>query len=539
MLQLRNLKVWARLVVGISLILVIAGAGLVAWTTVKQRDTAIRQAQDFSRSVHLMTMSSLTGMMITGTIAQRGVYLDQVRQSDEVRELRVIRSEAVAAQFGPGAAEEGRTDAVEQQVMQSKTAHFAVVEDKGGESLRAVIPILAQKNYLGKDCLTCHQVPEGTSLGVVSMRIALDKVNASVRDFRFGLLLAALALMVPVIAFIYYAVRHWVCKPLQEVTGGLTEIGQGEGDLTRRLAVRGEDEIGAVAHAFNGFMDKLQAIIVEVKSSTEQLLATATSLAGVSDRVAANSQVQSQEAYSMATQVEILTYTLDGLASQAESVQQVSVDSNDHSARGGEVIHAAATEMGRISDTVQESSRIIQDLGQQSDQISQIVNVIKEIADQTNLLALNAAIEAARAGEQGRGFAVVADEVRKLAERTSNSTQEITAMIEKIQTGTRLAIQSMEGGVRRVGAGAELAHQAGEAINQIRSGVEQVVGAVSEIASSLKEQAQSNSENAHKVESIARLSEENSNAFQETARTIQHIDDLARNLGNLVGRFKT
>ena len=539
MLQLRNLKVWARLVVGISLILVIAGAGLVAWTTVKQRDTAIRQAQDFSRSVHLMTMSSLTGMMITGTIAQRGVYLDQVRQSEEVRELRVIRSEAVAAQFGPGAAEEGRTDAVEQQVMQSKTAHFAVVEDKGGESLRAVIPILAQKNYLGKDCLTCHQVPEGTSLGVVSMRIALDKVNASVRDFRFGLLLAALALMVPVIAFIYYAVRHWVCKPLQEVTGGLTEIGQGEGDLTRRLAVRGEDEIGAVAHAFNGFMDKLQAIIVEVKSSTEQLLATASSLAGVSDRVAANSQVQSQEAYSMATQVEILTYTLDGLASQAESVQQVSVDSNDHSARGGEVIHAAATEMGRISDTVQESSRIIQDLGQQSDQISQIVNVIKEIADQTNLLALNAAIEAARAGEQGRGFAVVADEVRKLAERTSNSTQEITAMIEKIQTGTRLAIQSMDGGVRRVGAGAELAHQAGEAINLIRSGVEQVVGAVSEIAASLKEQAQSNSENAHKVESIARLSEENSNAFQETARTIQHIDDLARNLGNLVGRFKT
>ncbi|CAG0960017.1 Methyl-accepting chemotaxis protein PctB [Rhodocyclaceae bacterium] len=539
MLQLRNLKVWARLVVGISLILVIAGAGLVAWTTVKQRDTAIRQAQDFSRSVHLMTMSSLTGMMITGTIAQRSVYLDQVRQSEEVRELRVIRSEAVAGQFGPGDAAEGRTDAVEQQVMQSKTPHFAVVADQGGESLRAVIPILAQKNYLGKDCLTCHQVPEGTSLGVVSMRIALDKVNASVRDFRFGLLLAALALMVPVIAFIYYAVRHWVCKPLQEVTGGLTEIGQGEGDLTRRLAVRGEDEIGAVAHAFNGFMDKLQAIIVEVKSSTEQLLATANSLAGVSDRVAANSQVQSQEAYSMATQVEILTYTLDGLASQAESVQQVSVDSNDHSNRGGEVIHAAATEMGRISDTVQESSRIIQDLGQQSDQISQIVNVIKEIADQTNLLALNAAIEAARAGEQGRGFAVVADEVRKLAERTSNSTQEITAMIEKIQTGTRLAIQSMEGGVRRVGAGAELAHQAGEAINLIRSGVEQVVGAVSDIASSLKEQALSNSENAHKVESIARLSEENSNAFQETARTIQHIDDLARNLGNLVGRFKT
>ena len=286
-------------------------------------------------------------------------------------------------------------------------------------------------------------------------------------------------------------------------------------------------------------MDKLQSIIRDVKSSAEQVSRTTDDLTIVSERVAANSLQASQEAYSMAAQVEIMTYTLESLASQAEDVQRASAESGEFSKHGSDIIHAAADEMSHIATTVNESSRLIQDLGQQSAQISQIVNVIKEIADQTNLLALNAAIEAARAGEQGRGFAVVADEVRKLAERTSISTKEITSMIDKIQTCTRMAIQSMDAGVTRVSAGAALAQQAGNSINQIRDGVDHVVSAVNEISASLKEQAQSNSENAHKVESIAALSETNSNAFNETAKTIKYIDELAANLSTLVGRFKS
>ncbi len=538
-MQLRDLKIWVRLVVGISAILVVAGSGLVAWTTMKQRETAILQAQDFSRSVHLMTMSSLTGMMLTGTIGERAVYLDQVRKSEDIRELRVLRAEAVVKQFGAGAAEETRTDEVEQRVIASKTPYFEVVDDRDSESLRAIIPVIAQKNYLGKDCLTCHVVPEGTALGAVSMRISLDKVNQAVGSFRVGILLAALGLLIPVIGFVYYFTRQTVTLPLNGVTDRLRDIAEGEGDLTCRLPVQGRDEIGETAHAFNDFMEKLQGIIGEVKSGTAQVLETSASLAQLSERIAANSQVQSQEAYSMATQVEIMTFTLDGLAGQAEDVQRASGESSADSTRGGKVIDDAAAEMNQIAATVTESSRIIQDLGRQSDQITEIVNVIKEIADQTNLLALNAAIEAARAGEQGRGFAVVADEVRKLAERTSASTQEITATIEKIQTGTRSAIESMEAGVSRVGQGAALAQQAGEAMDRIKTGIAGVAASVNDISASLKEQAHSNGENAHKVESIARLSEENSNAFQETARTIQYIDELARNLGNLVGRFKT
>jgi methyl-accepting chemotaxis protein len=366
----------------------------------------------------------------------------------------------------------------------------------------------------------------------------VQKITANL-DSGLYLMLAitAIALVWNVGQIIY--LRWLIVRPLKVITGVLNDIARGEADFTRSLPLLTHDEVRDLAEGYNRFAEKMCAMIGEVKAGTSELQKTADGLAALSTQVAANSQKQSQDAYAMAAQVEVMTYTLEGLATEAEGVQSVSTASSEHSARGSEVIHAAASEMNAITTTVNESSRIIQDLGQQSDQISQIVNVIKEIADQTNLLALNAAIEAARAGEQGRGFAVVADEVRKLAERTSSSTQEIKAMIDKIQAGTRLAIQSMEGGVKRVGEGAALARDAGEAITQIKTGVDQVVQAVNAICTSLKENAQSNADNSRKVESIALLSEENSSAFQQTAKTIRYIDDLARNLGNLVGRFKT
>lgn len=349
-------------------------------------------------------------------------------------------------------------------------------------------------------------------------------------------IITLMALVVNIAQILY--MRWLIVRPLKVITGNLNAVSNGEGDFTCRLPLLTHDELRDVSAAYNLFAEKMSAIVQDIQSSTSQVLRSADDLTGLSSRYATNSQQQSRDAYDMAAQVEILTYTLDSLADQSANVQLISGESSDHSTRGGEVIHAAANEMHQIAQSVNESSQIIQDLGRQSDQISQIVNVIKEIADQTNLLALNAAIEAARAGEQGRGFAVVADEVRKLAERTSNSTQEITAMIEKIQSGTRLAIQSMDAGVKRVGEGALLAQQAGEAINQIKSGIGQVVSAVNEISTSLKEQAASNAQNAHKVEAIARVSEENGGAFLEMAGTAQQLDELAKNLGGLVGRFK-
>jgi methyl-accepting chemotaxis protein len=194
--------------------------------------------------------------------------------------------------------------------------------------------------------------------------------------------------------------------------------------------------------------------------------------------------------------------------------------------------------MHNISEAVQSSSAIIEDLGRQSDQITSIVNTIKEIADQTNLLALNAAIEAARAGEQGRGFAVVADEVRKLAERTTLSTAEIAGMVGKIQNGTRNAVSSMETGVVQAGKGVDLASQAGTSITEIRDGSVRVMEVVNSISDSIREQGTVSSEIAKNIERIAQMSEESANAIQNTTNAARHLQQLSSGLHNSVSRFK-
>jgi methyl-accepting chemotaxis protein len=186
---------------------------------------------------------------------------------------------------------------------------------------------------------------------------------------------------------------------------------------------------------------------------------------------------------------------------------------------------------------VRSASHLIEKLGEQSSEISSIVNVIKSIADQTNLLALNAAIEAARAGEQGRGFSVVADEVRLLAQRTSESTDQIEGMIGKIQHGTHEAVTKMERGVTEVDQGMEWAAGAGDAINTIRDSFEQVLAVVEQISSALREQNAASDEVARNVESIAQMSEQNREATHHASSTAHRLNELAGELGSQVARF--
>ena len=372
---------------------------------------------------------------------------------------------------------------------------------------------------------------------VLGSGIYIDDVSAIFWQhvLKTGAMAAAICL---VLGGILLALIRSITGPMADLVGAM-QATQADNDLSRRVTVLRQDEIGAIAAMFNVLMENLQTIIHEVKASADGLQSTVNDLTRVTSQAADNSQKQGEGAYAMATQVEIMTYNLESVAGQAESVKAVTTQSHALSVHGSEVILGAAAEMEEITAAVTASSAIIQDLGAQSDQISTIVNVIKEIADQTNLLALNAAIEAARAGEQGRGFAVVADEGRKLAERTSNSTQEITATIERIQQGTRQAIGSMQTGVVRVAKGTSLANQAGTAITEIRSGARQVVEEVSQMHSFLLEQSVANSENAHKVEAIARLTEDNSQSFVSIAGDVHNLGDRIAGLNDIVRRFKS
>lgn len=328
-----------------------------------------------------------------------------------------------------------------------------------------------------------------------------------------------------------------ISRPLGELRDAMKII-QSTQDLSRRVTLHSHDEIGEIGHSFNEMVSSFQTIIHQVIDGVREVMSSAAHLSESSQRVAASSSRQNDAAASMAAAVEEMSVSIDHVADNSRDTYSIAQQAGSLSAQGGDIVHSAATEMSRIAESVSQSTQLIQTLGQHSDQISAIVNVIKEIADQTNLLALNAAIEAARAGEQGRGFAVVADEVRKLAERTSKSTEEISAMIGSIQSGTSGAVSSMEEGTTRVSEGVSMARQAGESMQKIRSGADQVIASVNEIMVALREQSTASGQVAGSVEEIARMTEQNSAEVQEIARTAEHLERLAASLQNSVSQFR-
>mgnify|MGYP000936445583 CR=1 FL=1 len=311
-----------------------------------------------------------------------------------------------------------------------------------------------------------------------------------------------------------------------------------DGQLTVKVELDTRDELQRVAGAFNRMSTSIASLLRGARQTADQVSAAADELAGASHEVAHGSARQSDAATAMAAAVEEMTVGINHISSNARDAQSEAGEAGRLSSEGSEVVRQTLTDINSISEVVRRSADIVRKLGAHSSQISAIVGTIKEIADQTNLLALNAAIEAARAGEQGRGFAVVADEVRKLAERTAQSTREIADMIGGIQDGARDAVLAMEEGVTRVGEGVERAGRAGDAISQIRDGAGRTVDSINEISDALREQSAASTEIAQRVEGIAQMAEQNSAHSQATARTAGQLKDLAAHLEQDIGRFR-
>ena len=311
-----------------------------------------------------------------------------------------------------------------------------------------------------------------------------------------------------------------------------------DGRLDNTIAIEGKDEVSTLQQAFVAMQDRLRTMIGEIRASAEQLVGAADNISAASVQLSASAQEQSSSASSMAATVEELTVSINHVSDNAVEAHAQSSESGRQSSEGGSVIQETLSRMNLIAQTVEASAGQISELDSHAEQISSIVSVISGIAEQTNLLALNAAIEAARAGEQGRGFAVVADEVRLLAQRTGNSTQEITEMVKRIQSGTREAVGQMEVGVQQVKGGVTLAQQAGEAIVNIRQSSGDVVRMVDQISLALREQTAASQDVARNVERIAQMSQQNSQAVEQTAETAGALQRLAQGLYGQVGVFR-
>lgn len=311
-----------------------------------------------------------------------------------------------------------------------------------------------------------------------------------------------------------------------------------DGDLTGKLPPASRDEIGRLIEAIHTMQESLRSAISATHEQAGQVSASANALSHGVDEMEGNAQAASAAASAIAANVEELTVSINHVSDDTQEASRLALESDQRARSGRETVEAAVAEIQRVQSVVQDAAERIAELERQSGRISEIVVVIKDIADQTNLLALNAAIEAARAGEQGRGFAVVADEVRKLSERTAHSTGEITQMIGGIQASTRLAVSGIRDGVSSVESGVRLTTDAGAAIGELQDIARRVAAVVGDISEALREQSAASTDVAKRIEQIAVHAEETNAATARSGEAAHALEVIAADMLTTVARFR-
>ena len=388
-------------------------------------------------------------------------------------------------------------------------------------------PIIAKLN----DSLVAH--------AAYSKVLATEQSESAGATFSDGntLLMVSIVLGVLFLGGLSFALNRNISRGLSTVEQTVAKV-EAELDLTARVPVRRDDEIGKMGVALNRLLDRLQSNLKTVAQMAEHVSQSADNMSEASRQVADSSEAQSSAASSMAAGMEQLTVSINHVGDRATHTRERVAYAGRLATDGEGVVVKTVEDIDTIASSVSSSAEIINRLESQSREIASVVNVIKEVADQTNLLALNAAIEAARAGEQGRGFAVVADEVRKLAERTGKSTREITDTIGVMRDGAQAASASMLNAVEQVTASVSRASGACDMIRKIGEGSREAVGMVSEITDAIHEQSSSSTSVAQSVERIAQMAEQSTAAAQESAHTAQQLSTLAQEMRMITDQYK-
>lgn len=435
--------------------------------------------------------------------------------------------------------------------------------ENGEETISRVDPTTNTLHYmravkLSKDCMLCHGHPDtsptgdgkdvlgftmenwapGDMHGAYHVMMPLSTVDAQVQESTLSVLMFVVPMVLVGVVIFIFALRWMLGGPIAKLVEKFKYIVETL-DLSQRVEVKSDDEIGQLGKWFNQLVGKMNDVISEVTDASTEVAAASTEIAASAEQIAAGTSEQSQQITQVSSAVEEMSASVVEVARKSADAANSANESGRIATEGGDVVDQTITGMRSINEAVSSSAASVQKLGQRGEQIGEVITVINDIADQTNLLALNAAIEAARAGEHGRGFAVVADEVRKLADRTTKATEEIAGSIQAIQDETTIAVDKMNAGTEEVTAGAQKAEQAGDALKQIVASAQDVSAMVQSIAAAAEEQSAASEEVSRNIEQIASVTRQTSEGTNQAAAAATQLSQRAETLQQLVAQFKT
>lgn len=479
----------------------------------------------------------LNKLMLTGAMAGRADLQKSFSEQDGILDTRVIRGEAVSSVYGPGLDSEKPEDDLDRQAMTTGKPVFSFKETDKGRTLTLVNPYLASQTTRGVNCLQCHAVPEGTVLGAVRVTLDLSATDARIGSNDLVNALIHVALFSGGFILLIWLTNRFISNPINRLAETMSQA-EAESNLKLRLNAGGQDEISHAAASFNGMLGQFSTIVEQAQHCT-------TNLSGLSGQLLSTASRNEEGVSRQLRDTKQLTDVLHQLASNVGQVSrdiseaaQASQDADDKTRQGSKLAAGALNAIRAMSERLQGAVDNIQLVDNDSRDIGRILGLIREIAEQTNLLALNAAIEAARAGEAGRGFAVVADEVRNLAHRTETATSEIEGIIDKLQSNAQRAVGTIREAETSSAQSVSQVEETASALVDISTAVGQINVMTTRVAASAKEQDRATQQINDMIGNIGEIARQAADSTHEVHEAAEQVAMISQQLTDQVTRFK-